>query len=132
AAAAEATGNATVHAEMTRLSARVSGNVRRVSVHDFQHVKAGELLMEIEPADYDAIVAQAEARVAAAQAELDNLENKKAHQRAVITQAEAQRRSALARELETRQELERQHNPLRSGDDRNRHLKLHATVPLTT
>ena len=115
AGAVQTTDNATVHAEMSRLSARVSGNVRRVTVHDFQHVKAGELLMEIEPADYDAVVAQAEASVAAAQATLDKLESQKAHQRAVIAQAEAQRRSALARELETRQELERQDQLLRGG-----------------
>jgi membrane fusion protein (multidrug efflux system) len=115
AAAIQTTDNATVHSEMTRLSARVSGNIRRVAVNDFQHVKAGELLMEIEPADYDAIVAQATANVAAAQAVLHNLENQKAHQRAVIAQAEAQRRSALARELETRQEQERQDQLLRGG-----------------
>ena len=115
AAAVQTTDNATVHAEMSRLSARVSGNVRRVVVQDFQRVKAGELLMEIEPADYDAIVAQATASVAAAQAVLHNLENQKAHQRAVIAQAEAQRKSALARELETRQELERQDQLLRGG-----------------
>jgi membrane fusion protein (multidrug efflux system) len=115
AAAVQTTDNATVHAEMTRLSARVSGNIRRVAVRDFQHVKAGELLMEIEPADYDAIVDQAEASVAAAQAVLNNLENQKAHQRAVIGQAKAQRGSALARELETRQELERQDQLLRGG-----------------
>jgi membrane fusion protein, multidrug efflux system len=115
AAAVQTTDNATVHAETSRLSARVSGNVRRVGVQDFQRVKAGELLMEIEPADYDAAVAQAEASVAAAQAVLENLENQKAHQRSVITQAEAQRRSALARELETRQELERQDKLLRGG-----------------
>jgi membrane fusion protein (multidrug efflux system) len=115
AAAVQTTDNATVHAETTRLSARVSGNVRRVAVRDFQRVKAGELLIEIEPADYDAIVARAEASVAAAQAALDNLENQKAHQRAVIMQAEAQRGSALARELETRQELDRQDSLLRGG-----------------
>lgn len=115
AAAVQTTNNATVHAEMSRLSARVSGNIRRVLVRDFQRVRAGELLMEIEPADYDAVVAQVEASVAAAQATLDKLENQKAHQRAVITQAEAQRRSALARELETRQELERQDQLLRGG-----------------
>jgi membrane fusion protein (multidrug efflux system) len=115
AAAVQTTDNATVHAEMARLSARVSGNVRRVAVQDFERVKAGDLLMEIEPADYDAVVAQAEASVAAAQAVLDNLENQKANQRAVITQAEAQRRYALARELETRQERERQDKLLRGG-----------------
>ena len=115
AAAVQTTNNATVHAEMSRLSARVSGNIRRVLVRDFQRVRAGELLMEIDPADYDAVVAQAEASVAAAQATRDKLESQKAHQRAVITQAEAQRRSALARELETRQELERQDQLLRGG-----------------
>ena len=61
------------------------------------------------------IVAQAEANVAAARAALDNLENQKAHQRAAIAQAEAQRLSALARVLETRQERERQDTLLRGG-----------------
>jgi membrane fusion protein, multidrug efflux system len=115
AAGVQTTDNATVHAEMTTLSARVSGNVRRVAVQDFQRVKAGELLMEIEPADYDAVVAQAEANVAAAQADLDILENQKAYQRAVIVQAEAQRQSAIARELEARQERKRQEALLRGG-----------------
>ena len=70
--------------------------------------------MEIEPADYDAVVAQAKASVAAARAVLDNLENQKAYQRGVIAQAEAQRLSALARLLETQQEQERQSALLRS------------------
>jgi membrane fusion protein (multidrug efflux system) len=115
AAGAQTTDNATVHAEMTTLSARVSGNVRRVAVQDFQRVKAGELLMEIEPADYDAVVAQAEANVAAAQAELEILENQKAYQRAIIIQAEAQHQSARARELETKQEWNRQKALLAGG-----------------
>src|SRR5262245_60174659 len=40
AAGVQTTDNATVHAEMSTLSARVRGNVRRVAVQDFQHVKA--------------------------------------------------------------------------------------------
>ena len=110
----QVTDNATVRAEMTRLSARVSGNIKQVAVRDFQRVKSGDLLMEIEPADYDAVVAQAKASVAAARAVLDNLENQKAYQRGVIAQAEAQRLSALARLLETQQEQERQSVLLRS------------------
>jgi multidrug resistance efflux pump len=86
---------------MTRLSARVSGNIRRVAVQDFQRVKAGDLLMEIDPADYEAVIAQAEANVSAARAVLDNLENQKAFQRAAISQAEAQRLSAVARAVQT-------------------------------
>lgn len=115
AAAVQTTDNAVVHAETTRLSARVGGNVRRIAVQDFQRVRSGDLLVEIEPADFDAAVAQAEANVAAARAALDNLENQKAQQRAGIAQAEAQRLSALARELETRQERERQRALLRGG-----------------
>ncbi|MCV9966736.1 HlyD family secretion protein [Pararhizobium sp. BT-229] len=107
-AAVQVTDNATVRAEMTRLSARVSGNITRVGVSDFQHVKAGDLLLEIDPEDYDAAVAQADANVAAAKAVLANLDNQKALQRGVIAQAEAQRLSALARLEETQQERERQ------------------------
>lgn len=107
-AAVQETNNAMVRAEMTRLSARVSGNIRRVGVNDFQSVKAGDLLLEIDPEDYEAAVAQAEANVTAAKAVLANLENQKALQRGVIAQAEAQRLSALARLEETQQERERQ------------------------
>lgn len=113
-AAVQVTDNATVRAETTRLSARVSGNIKRILVSDFQRVRSGDLLMEIEPADYDAVVAQAKASVAAAQAVLANLENQKAYQRGVIAQAKAQRLSAVARVLETRQEQERQSVLLRT------------------
>ena len=115
ASAVQTTDNATVRADMTRLSARVSGNVRRVAVEDFQYVKAGDVLLEIDPADYEAVVAQAEASVAAARAQLDNLENQKAFQRAAIAQAEAQRLSALARTVQTREELARQEALLRGS-----------------
>jgi membrane fusion protein (multidrug efflux system) len=65
-------------------------------------------LVQIDPADYEAQVAQAEAGVAGAQAALDNLDNQVELQNATIAQGEAQRLSALAREVEARQEQERQ------------------------
>jgi membrane fusion protein (multidrug efflux system) len=114
-AAVQTTDDATVRSDMTRLSARVSGNIQRVAVQDFQRVKAGDLLMEIDPADYEAVIAQAEANVSAARAVLDNLENQKAFQRAAISQAEAQRLSAVARAVQTRQEQGRQDTLLRGG-----------------
>jgi membrane fusion protein (multidrug efflux system) len=100
---------------MTRLSAHVTGNVRTVHVEDFQRVKAGDLLVEIDPADYAAQGAQAEANVAASQATLDNLENQKALQRATISHAEAQSLSAEAREVLARQEKERQQSLISTG-----------------
>jgi membrane fusion protein (multidrug efflux system) len=79
-----------------------------VAATDFQRVKAGDLLVQIDPADYEAQVAQAEAGVAGAQAALDNLDNQVELQYATIAQAEAQRVSAEAQEVEARQEQERQ------------------------
>jgi membrane fusion protein (multidrug efflux system) len=107
-AAIQTTNDAYVRAELTKLSSRVAGEVLTVAVNDFQRVKAGDLLVQIDPADYEAQVAQAEAGVAAAQAALDNLANQVELQYATIAQAEAQQVSAAAQEVEARQEQERQ------------------------
>ena len=99
-ATVQTTNDAYVRAELTRLSSRVAGEVITVAVQDFQRVKAGDLLVQIDPADYAAQVAQAEAGVAAAQAALDNLSNQVELQYATIAQAEAQLVSAAAHEVE--------------------------------
>ncbi|MHC2338727.1 HlyD family secretion protein [Bradyrhizobium sp. USDA 4454] len=104
----QATDDAYVRAELTQLSSRVSGEVLTVAVSDFQRVKAGDLLVQIDPADYQAQVAQAEAGVAGAQAALDNLNNQVELQYATIAQAEASRLSAEAQQTLARQEEERQ------------------------
>jgi membrane fusion protein (multidrug efflux system) len=107
-AAIQTTNDAYVKADMTRLSSRVAGEVQKVAVNDFQRVKAGDLLVQIDPADYQAQVAQAEAAVAAAQAAFDNLANQVELQYATIAQGQAQQVSAQAQEVEARQEQERQ------------------------
>ena len=104
----QSTNDAYVRAELTRLSSRVAGEVLTVAANDFQRVKAGDLLVQIDPADYEAQVAQAEAGVIGAQAALDNLANQVELQYATIAQGEAQQLSALAQEVEARQEQERQ------------------------
>ncbi|MGY8632922.1 HlyD family secretion protein [Bradyrhizobium sp. 14AA] len=104
----QTTNDAYVRSELTRLASRVSGEVLTVAVTDFQRVKAGDLLIQIDPADYEAQVAQAEAAVAAAQAALDNLANQVELQYATIAQAQAARLSAEAMEVEAKQEQERQ------------------------
>ena len=102
------TNDAYVKADMTRLSSRVAGEVLTVAANDFQRVKAGDLLVQIDPADYEAQVALAQAGVAGAQAAFDNLANQIELQYATIAQAEAQQVSALAQEVEAREEQERQ------------------------
>ena len=107
-AAVQSTNDAYVRSELTRLSSRVSGEVLTVAVTDFQRVKSGDLLIQIDPADYEAQVAQSEAAVAAAQAVLDNLANQIELQYATIAQTEAARLSAEALEVEAKQEQDRQ------------------------
>jgi membrane fusion protein, multidrug efflux system len=104
----QVTDDAYVRAELTRLSSRIAGEVLTVAFNDFQGVKKGELLVQIDPADYQAQVDQAEAGVIGAQAALDNLGNQVELQYATIAQAEAARSSAEAQEVEARQEDERQ------------------------
>src|SRR5215470_8592694 len=85
----QTTDDAYVRGDLTPLSAKVEGYVRRVPVNDFERVKAGELLVEIVDDDYKARVAQAEADVAAAEAAIENIKSRKAQQRAEIVDAEA-------------------------------------------
>src|SRR5580698_9396353 len=107
-AAVQSTNDAYVRAETTRLSTRVAGEVKIVAIQDYQRVKAGDLLVQIDPADYEAQVAQAEAGVQGAKAALDNLANQVELQYATIAQAEAQRAAAEAHQLEAQQEQDRQ------------------------
>jgi membrane fusion protein, multidrug efflux system len=85
----ESTDDAYTFGDLTPLSAKVSGYVETVAVNDYQSVRKGDVIVQIEPSDYRAALEQAEAGLAAAQAVLANLGNQKDIQRALIRQAEA-------------------------------------------
>ena len=85
----EWTDDAYMVGDVTPLAAKVSGYVAGVPVGDYQTVHKGDLIVEIDAADYRAQLAQAEANLAAAQATLANLANQKDVQHALIRQAEA-------------------------------------------
>ncbi len=65
----ESTDDAEVDAHLAPISARVSGDVVAVLVNDNQRVKAGDILVQIDPRDYQARVDQAKAALALAQAQ---------------------------------------------------------------
>jgi membrane fusion protein, multidrug efflux system len=67
----ESTDNAFVDSRIVQVSPRVSGQVLRVLVADNQHVNRGDLLAELDPADYKARLAQAQARLSDADAAAD-------------------------------------------------------------
>jgi membrane fusion protein (multidrug efflux system) len=104
----QVTDDAYVRADLTRLSSRVAGEVLTVAFLDFQRVKAGDVLIQIDPADYQAQVDQADAGVIGTQAALENLSNQIELQYATIAQGEAARASAEALEVEAQQEEQRQ------------------------
>ncbi len=83
------TDDAYIAGDLTPLSAKVSGYVQTVAVDDFQTVHTGDLIAEIEPSDYQAQLALAEANLVTAKAAEANLANQKDVQRALIRQAEA-------------------------------------------
>jgi membrane fusion protein, multidrug efflux system len=85
----QSTDDAYLQADLTPLGAKVPGYVREVPVRDFQKVKAGDLLVEIVDDDYRAQLDQAQANVAAAQAAIENIQQQKLLQQALVKQAEA-------------------------------------------
>jgi membrane fusion protein (multidrug efflux system) len=110
----ESTDDAYVTGDVTPLAAKISGYVKTVAVNDYQTVRKGELIVEIDPSDYAATLAQAEASQAAAQASLDNLANQKEVQRALIRQAEATIEATEADLTRYKLELKRQQDLLQT------------------
>jgi len=104
----QVTDDAYVRGDITPLSAHVEGYVHRVPVDDFQRVKEGEVLVEIEDDDYRARVAQAEADLLSAQAAIENLKARKASQHAQVAEAEDAIKATQADVERTRLEAARQ------------------------
>jgi membrane fusion protein (multidrug efflux system) len=65
----QSTDDAQVEADVVPTAARVSGLVKRVPVNDNQHVKKGDVILEIDDADYAAREQQAEAELETAKAQ---------------------------------------------------------------
>nr|WP_153437748.1 HlyD family secretion protein [Sinorhizobium terangae] len=93
---ATSTDNAYVRGDVTSLAPKIAGYVTAVEVKDNQAVRTGDVLFRIDDRDYRARLAQTEANVAAAEAHLTNVDAETELQHAMIRQAEAQRRSAVA------------------------------------
>jgi len=111
----EATDDAYVSGDVTPLSARVSGYIASVAVNDYQTVHEGDLIAVIDPSDYEAQLALAQANLSAAQATLANLANQRDVQRALIRQAEATIAATDADVLRYDLEAKRQRELLRGG-----------------
>ncbi len=82
------TDDAYLRADLTPLSTKVAGLVAEVCVSDYQPVKAGDLLVQLQDDDFRAHVQQAEAAVSAGESSLINNRREKELQDARIVQAD--------------------------------------------
>jgi membrane fusion protein, multidrug efflux system len=87
----ETTDDAFIDAHVTAVSPKVSGYVAKVHVKANQQVKKGDLLVEVDPRDYEAKLDQAKAALAAGEARLKEAQTgvdlTRANSRANVQQA---------------------------------------------
>src|SRR5499425_3365794 len=83
----QVTNDAYVRGDLTPLSTKVPGLVRKVNVNDYQQVHKGDVLVQLDDDDYRAQVAQAAAGVEAARAALGNNSRQRELQDAKIDRA---------------------------------------------
>jgi membrane fusion protein (multidrug efflux system) len=68
----EDTDDAQIDGDIYAVTSRIAGTVKAVYVQDNQEVKAGQLLVELDPRDYDVSVEQAKASVVQSQTEVES------------------------------------------------------------
>lgn len=116
--AEQATEDAYVRGRTTVISPQSSGYVTKVLVKDYQLVKEGDILLQIDDALYQQQLQAAKAQVDVARASLDNNDQTVASRKADVQAASAQVRSAQA-----------QLNRARADDRRARELSAQGAGP---
>ena len=101
------TENAFVAGHVHPISARIAGVVTRVLVEDNQHVKAGDVIAELDPADQQVRVEQLEAQLASGKQQVLQADAQIAQVRAQAEAARAQVGQAQALALRASQDAER-------------------------
>jgi len=104
----QTTDDAYLRSDITPLSAKIEGYVRRVPVDDFQYVKKGDLLVAIVDDDYRARLEEAQADLLGAEAAIANLKTRKELQHAQIAEAQDAITATQADVVRTREEAVRQ------------------------
>ncbi|HBQ3174659.1 TPA: HlyD family secretion protein [Klebsiella pneumoniae] len=111
----QTTQNAYVKADYAVLSARVSGYIKNLPVGDYEKVHAGDLIAQIDDSEYEFAVSAAEANLAKALANLDNLDGEIAQQRARIKASQANVKTAEVRVIQYKNDPARQAELVRAG-----------------
>ena len=99
----ETTDDAFIQADVTQVSPRIGGHVDAVWVVDNQDVAKGDKLVDLDPSDYEAKVAEATAALTAAESGLQQAQ-------ALVSSAQADVGQAQAAELAAQTEADRAHS----------------------
>jgi membrane fusion protein (multidrug efflux system) len=86
----QSTDDAFIAARQSALAPKVSGYITAVPVTDNEHVAGGDVIARIDDRDYRIALEQAEAQVAAAQANIENIDAQLQVQQAQISANQAQ------------------------------------------
>jgi membrane fusion protein, multidrug efflux system len=103
----QTTDDAYVGGNVTTIAPHIPGFVQDVLIEDNQRVQAGQLLVRLDPRDYQAALDHAQAVVAARMAKLDSLRAQYPRQQAAIRQQQADLVARSARALFASQDAER-------------------------
>lgn len=109
------TDDAYVRADITPLASRVEGYVLREHVRDYQRVKKGQLLFEIDPADIEAAVQLANAKVRSGASAIAVLRGQERVAREAVKVALAAEEAVTAEFSRAELEAKRQTRLLREG-----------------
>jgi membrane fusion protein (multidrug efflux system) len=119
----ESTDDAQIDGHLNPVSARVSGHVQQLFVEDNQHVSVGQKLLQIDPRDYQVLVAQAKANydnaVAEAKAAGVNVPITSASTSSQMSSAAAEVAAAQANLLAARQQTDAANAQLVQADANN-------------
>jgi membrane fusion protein (multidrug efflux system) len=111
----QGTDDAYLTADVTPVIARVPGYVEAMPVQDYQKVRAGELIAQIQDIDYRATVDRDEANVATAVAQADVLQAQLTLQQANVEAARAVVASTSANLAQNGRDVARQQKLLSTG-----------------
>src|ERR1700692_3341550 len=111
----QSTDDAYLQAALTPVAAKVAGYVRALPVQDFDRVHAGDVLAQIVDDDYRATVAQLEASVASAPAQVQALKAQRELQEANVQAARATIDATSANAEQNGRDIARQERLLNTG-----------------
>jgi membrane fusion protein (multidrug efflux system) len=111
----QATDDAYLQSDLVPIASKVAGYITAEPVNDYQRVSAGQLIAQVFDGDYRATVAQAEANVAAATAQVEALKAQSALQAANVEAARAVVAATAAALEQNERDLARQARLLATG-----------------